>query len=132
MHTLSQFIFVVLKGAAFGFADLVMAGVIAFSACVLFSRLGFRYTGFWAGAIAILFLGGMLYFDDGQVLMQLSAHTGNPDALAQGVDEADVWFNFTAKAISGVIGIFAGLGFRMRYWPAQGHRQASPEPMENR
>jgi len=120
MHTLSQFIFVVLKGAAFGLTDLVMAGLIAFFACMLFARLGFRSI-FWAGAIGMLFLGGMLYFDDGQVLMQLSAHGGSPDALPQGIDEADLWFDFTAKAISGVIGIFAGLGFRARYWPAQGN-----------
>jgi len=117
MTPLSQTIFVVLKGASYGFPTLVVAGFAAFFAYALFSRGRFKYTALWGGMAAMLFLGGMLYFDDGQVLIQLSSHAANTGPAAPGMDESDIWFDFIAKAISGVIGIFAGLKFRMRFWP---------------
>lgn len=118
MHGLSQAIFVVLKGASIGFGTLVLVGVLSFFSYVQFIRSGPKYAWLWATIVALVFLGGMLYFGSGKELMALSSNADGSGSIAHGADESDLWFGFAANAIGGLIGIFAGIKLRIRYWPA--------------
>lgn len=118
MQGLSQAIFVVLKGVSIGFGTLVLVGVLSFFSYVKFIRSSPKHAWLWATIVSLIFLGGMLYFGSGKELMAFSSSADDSGSIAHGADESDLWFGFAANAIGGLIGIFAGIKLRIRYWPA--------------
>ncbi len=119
MHGLSQAIFVVLKGASIGFGTLVLIGVVSFFSYVMFIRISPKYAWLWATIVSLIFLGGMLYFGSGKELMALSSSADGSGSIAYGADESDLWFGFTANAMGGLIGVFAGIKLWIIYGPAR-------------
>lgn len=117
MHGFSQMVFVILNGVAMGFSPLVLIGAASFFSYVLFLRRSSRYAWLWATIISLIILAGMLYFSVGKALLEPHANVDGFKAIAPVVKESDLWFGFVAKAIGGLLGIFAGIKFRTHYWP---------------
>lgn len=115
MQGLSQAIFVILKGMSMGFVSLVLVGVASFFSYVLFSRRSPGYAWLWTTLVSLVVLGGILYFAGGKELMGLPATVDGQ--VAEGVDDPDLMLGFAANAISGLVGIFAGIKLRRHYWP---------------
>jgi hypothetical protein len=114
MHGFSQAIFVVLKGASIGLGTLVLVGVLSFLSYVQFVRRSPRYAWIWATMVALIFLGGMLYFGGGKALLALYSGGDSPGSMSP-ADESELWFGFAANVIGGLLGIFAGIKLRILY-----------------